>query len=79
MDWRDHITSSPKVLGGKPAVKGTRLAVDFVLGLFASGWTAEQVLENYPSLNQQLLQAVFAYAADVTQESTAYPLPATSA
>jgi uncharacterized protein (DUF433 family) len=78
MDWRDHITSNPRVLGGKPAVKGTRLAVDFVLGLFASGWTTEEVLTNYPSLNQELLQAVFAYAADVTQDNTAYPLPATS-
>ena len=77
MDWRNHISSNPKVLGGKPAVKGTRLAVDFVLGLFASGWSTEDVLKNYPSLTPELLRAVFAYAADVTQDNTAYPLPTT--
>lgn len=38
----------------------------------------DQVLSNYPSLNADSVQAVFAYAADVTQDSTAYPLPAVS-
>lgn len=59
-DWSDHVTSDPEILGGKPVVRGTRLAVDFVLGLFASGWTQQQVLENYPSLTPEALQAVFA-------------------
>jgi uncharacterized protein (DUF433 family) len=44
--WADPISADPAVLGGKPVVRGTRLAVDFILGLFASGWTHEQVLEN---------------------------------
>ncbi|MBI5288999.1 MAG: DUF433 domain-containing protein [Chloroflexi bacterium] len=78
MDWRGHITSNPKVLGGKPAVKGTRLAVDFVLGLFAAGWTMEQVLENYPTLSRESVQAVFSYAAETLHDDQRYPLPATS-
>jgi uncharacterized protein (DUF433 family) len=49
MDWRPYIPSDPDILVGKPVVKGTRLAVDFILNLFASGWTQEQVLENYPT------------------------------
>lgn len=69
-----HITSDPEILGGKPVVRGTRLAVDFVLGLFAAGWTREQVLENYPSLTADALKAVFAYAADVLHEEVILPI-----
>ena len=65
--WADHVTSDPQVLAGKPIVRGTRLAVDFILGLFASGWT-HQVLQNYPSLTAEALRAVFACAADVLHE-----------
>jgi uncharacterized protein (DUF433 family) len=54
-------------------VRGTRLAVDFILGLFASGWTHEQVLENYPALSPESLQAVFAYAAEVLHEEIVVP------
>ncbi len=37
MDWREHIHSNPAILSGKPVVKGTRLSVEFLLGLFAAG------------------------------------------
>jgi len=60
MDWRKYIHSDAEVLLGKPVVKGTRLSVEFLLGLFAVGWTEKQVLENYPTLTPQSLQAVFA-------------------
>lgn len=56
--WGDHIASDPKILAGKPVVRGTRLSVDFLLGLFAAGWTQEQVLENYPQLTAEALRAV---------------------
>lgn len=59
---------------GKPVVKGTRLAVDFILDLFASGWTAEQVLENYPTLTPESLKAVFAYAAEGMHDELYLPL-----
>lgn len=72
--WSTHITSNPEILGGKPVVRGTRLAVDFVLGLFASGWTQGQVLENYPSLTADSLKAVFAYAAEVLHEEVILPI-----
>lgn len=71
--WSANITSDPAILGGKPVVRGTRLAVDFVLSLFASGWTQEQVLENYPSLTAEASKAVFAYAADVLHEEVTRP------
>lgn len=78
MKWQTHIASNPNVLGGKPAVQGTRLSVDFILGLFAAGWTTEQVLDNYPSLSHESLQAVFAYAAEVLRDEAIYPMPASS-
>jgi uncharacterized protein (DUF433 family) len=68
MTWKTHIHSDPKILLGKPVVKGTRLSVEFILGLFSEGWTEQQVLEKYPSLNPQSIQAVFAFAAECLKE-----------
>lgn len=74
MDWHECITSDPRVLVGKPVVKGTRLAVEFILGLFAEGWTEQQVLESYPSLSSVALRAVFAYAAECMHDEGLYVL-----
>ena len=72
MDWKPYIHSDSKILLGKPVVKGTRLSVEFILGLFAEGWTEQQVLESYPTLNAITLQAVFAFAADCLKEDLFY-------
>ncbi|MBN1149008.1 MAG: DUF433 domain-containing protein [Anaerolineales bacterium] len=76
MDWRVYIHSDPDVLVGKPVVKGTRLAVDFILGLFAAGWSEQQVLENYPTLTPEALRAAFAYAAECLRDETLFAFPA---
>lgn len=75
MDWRQYIHSDPDILLGKPVVKGTRLAVDFILRLFAAGWTEQQVLENYPTLTPEALRAVFAFAAECMGEEALFALP----
>ncbi len=75
MDWREYIHSDPEILDGKPVVKGTRLSVDFILGLFAAGWKEEEVLENYPTLTPEALRAVFAFAAECMREESLYPIP----
>ncbi len=67
MDWRYRIHSDPKILPGKPVVKGARLPVEFLLRLFA-GWTEEQVLDNHPNPKKEDLLAVFACAAEAAQE-----------
>lgn len=72
MTWQDHIHTDPQILGGKPVIKGTRLAVDFVLGLFAEGWTQDQILENYPQVSAEALRAVFAFASEVLHDDTLY-------
>ncbi|MBE8998176.1 DUF433 domain-containing protein [Nostoc sp. LEGE 12447] len=64
MDWQQYIHSDPKILLGKPTVKGTRLPVEFLLGLFAAGWTEQQVLENYSTLTLEVLRAVFVFTAE---------------
>ncbi len=63
MDWREYIHSDPRILVGKPVVKGTRLSVEFILGLFAAGWTEQEVFENYPHLTPEALHAARQFAA----------------
>ena len=75
-DWKEFIYSDPNVLIGKPIVKGTRLSVEFILGLFAEGWTEQQVIENYPTLTTESLRAIFAFATDCMREESLYALPA---
>ena len=50
MNWKERIVADPAVLAGKPVVKGTRLSVEFILGLLAQGWDEKKILENYPQL-----------------------------
>ena len=75
MDWRQYIHSDLETLNGKPVVKGTRLSVEFLLGLFAAGWTEQQILDNYPTLTTDALRAIFAYAVEGMQEDTLYVTP----
>lgn len=64
MNWRDYIISDKTVLLGKPTIKGTRISVDHIIGLLAQGWSEEMILNNYPRLNKESIQAVFAYILD---------------
>jgi uncharacterized protein (DUF433 family) len=75
-DAMEHplITSHPAVLGGKPVIKGTRIAVSFILKLFSSGWTMDQILENYPHLTREGVLAALEYAADVLEGERVVPL-----
>ncbi len=75
MNWQERIEVNPEILVGKPVVKGTRLSVEFILGLFAAGWTEQEVFENYPHLTPEALRAVFAFAAECLQDQTLYSLP----
>lgn len=74
--WRERITIDPSVLTGKPAVRGTRLGVDFILDLLAQGWSEAQILENYPQLTRDDLLACLAYARDRIRGERVFPLSA---
>lgn len=72
--WPDHIHSDPKVLLGKPTIRGTRISVELILELLSSGWTSEMILESYPKLTEDSLKAVFAYLKDCLQQELYFPI-----
>lgn len=57
-----RITVNPKIFGGKPIIRGRRLAVEHVLGMLAAGDTTETILEGYPWLQKEDVQACLVYA-----------------
>lgn len=74
MDWEDRITADPKVLVGKAVVKGTRLAVEFIIDLLASGWSEKQILDNYPGLTHEDIVACLRYANELVKAERVYPV-----
>ena len=72
--WEDFIDSDPGILLGKPIVRGTRISIELILELYATGWGKEQILESYPTLTEQSLRAVFAYLTDSLKDELFFPL-----
>lgn len=70
MDWHGRIVTTPDTLFGKPRIANTRIGVEFLLDLLASGWTDAQILENYPHLKPEDLQAVFAFVRDCLKDES---------
>ena len=65
--WEDYIDSIEGKLGGKPCIKGTRLSVDFILGLLGAGWKREDILEGY-ELKEEQLRAVFLFVRESLED-----------
>jgi uncharacterized protein (DUF433 family) len=57
-----RIAADPRILAGKPVVRGTRIAVELVLGLLAQGVSAREILDDYPDLQEADIRACLAYA-----------------
>lgn len=76
MDWHERIEINPRVLDGKPVVKGTRLSVELILKMVAAGVPEAEILDNYPRLSHDDLLACVAYAADLVASERVYPLSA---
>lgn len=74
MGWHDRIAVDPKVLVGKPIIRGTRIAVEFLIDLLAEGWTSDQILKNYPQLSEADIHAALHYAAEMLKAERVYPL-----
>jgi len=62
MNWQDHIISDKDILLGKPVVNGTRISVAHIVSLLAQGWSEQKILDNYPRLSANNIQAVIAYS-----------------
>jgi uncharacterized protein (DUF433 family) len=63
----DRIVLDPAVLVGKPVIRGTRLSVEFVVGLLADGWSEADIVANYPGLSHEDVLACLAYTRDRLQ------------
>jgi uncharacterized protein (DUF433 family) len=68
-----RITVDPKVLTGKPVIRGTRLSVEFVIGLMADGWSEAEILANYPGIGHDDVIACLAYARDTLSSERVFP------
>lgn len=73
MTEHPRISLSPDVLVGKPVIRGTRLSVEFVIGLLADGWNEADILTNYPAITHDDVIACLAYARDVLSTEKVHP------
>lgn len=67
-DWKDRISVNPNICHGRPCIRGTRIWVSLILDLLASGSKIEEILQEYPHLEQEDIQACIAYGAETTRE-----------
>ncbi len=72
--WQERITIDPNVLTGKPVIKGTRLAVEFIIELLANGWTEAEIFRNYPGITHEDILACLQYAGAMLKAEKVYPL-----
>jgi uncharacterized protein (DUF433 family) len=68
MKWADRVTFNPTVMGGKPCLRGMRVTVGMIVGLFAAGRAEGEILKAYPYLEAADLRAALAYAAWRSEE-----------
>jgi uncharacterized protein (DUF433 family) len=68
MDLLNRITHDPTVMGGRPCIRGMRVTVGTIMGLLAAGRTQQEILNAYPYLEPEDVQAALSYAAWRTQE-----------
>ncbi|HZW58029.1 MAG TPA: DUF433 domain-containing protein [Nitrososphaerales archaeon] len=64
MTWKDRIAVDPRIMLGKPVIKGTRITVAYIVGLMAQGWSTAEILKNYPQLKKRDLEAALKYAVE---------------
>jgi len=68
MDYQQYIVRDPKVCGGEPVIKGTRVTVRTILASLAEGAKIEEILEDFPTLTEEAVRAVIAFAAASAEE-----------
>ena len=65
--WNERIAVDPDVVAGKPVIRGTRIAVEFVIDLMARGWTTDQILREYDHLTPEDVRACLSYAGELVR------------
>lgn len=76
MNWQERIEINPGVLVGKPVIRGTRLAVEFIVELLANGWSQQQIVQNYPGITHDDILACLRYASEMLKSERVYLTPA---
>lgn len=72
--WEQHIEINPKIMLGKPVIRGTRIPVEIILRKLAQNISLAEILHDYPKLTKQDIQAALAYAAAVLSEEEVLPI-----
>ena len=72
-DKQARITLDPAVLTGKPVIRGSRISVEFIIGLMADGWSEADILANYPGIGHEDIIACLAYARDTLSSERVFP------
>jgi uncharacterized protein (DUF433 family) len=70
----ERITLNPRIMVGKPVIRGTRLTVEYILGLLAHGATETEILQEYAGLTQEDIQACLLFAAQSLESTLFMPL-----
>lgn len=73
-DWRKRIVADPAICHGKPCLRGTRIMVSVILDNLAEGMTPQEIVDDYPPLVLDDVQAALAYAATLAREEELVPL-----
>lgn len=73
-----RITVDPRVMVGKPVIRGTRIPVALILKMLGQGISIQEILQEYPRLEEADIWAAVAYAAQVVEHEDVFPLPALS-
>lgn len=76
MPLSERIVVDPEIMAGKPVIRGTRIAVEFILELLAAGQSESDIVTNYPGLTREDLLACLSYASYLAHEYKAFPIPA---
>ena len=74
MTWQEKIVIDQDILVGKPTIKGTRLAVEFIIDLLAQGWSEDAILRNYPGITIDDIHACLSYASVLLKSEKVYSL-----
>jgi len=69
-----RITINPKIMLGKPTIRGMRITVEQILRALSAGVSEQELLEEYPELEKEDFQAVFTYAAGLVEEERVFPV-----
>jgi len=72
MNWQDYISTDPKILYGKPAIKDTRISVELILDKLSAGESIEDLLAAYPRLSKEAIYAALAFASESIKNQKVY-------